>query len=248
MRVPISAAPLTVTVTPGRTALVLSVTRPSIAPIVALTVCAAARPAIKGPTRSSAATARRITPSLRKPRPGAADCRLLEIPPNPESRGTWIEHRDELLEARPCDGAEPGDGVGVERVEQVHHPGDFSGAANPEALLEPEIDDVHVRGAVGADRFHQDRLAAGVRQRDAGVPAPVVAALQLVGAADADVVREHVASEHLVIPVGRCLASEPPEVRLPDHVAVAGRRARRLPNHVKRAGRGDRAAEVVCPG
>src|SRR5712691_3925006 len=64
MRGPISAAPLTVTVTPGRTALVLSVTRPSIAPIVALTVCAAARPAIKWPTRSSAPTARRITPPL----------------------------------------------------------------------------------------------------------------------------------------------------------------------------------------
>src|SRR5207249_8877607 len=42
-----------VTVTPGRTALVLSVTRPSIAPIVALTVCAAARPAIKWPTNTS---------------------------------------------------------------------------------------------------------------------------------------------------------------------------------------------------
>ena len=42
LRVPINAAPVRVTVTPGRTAFELSVTLPSIAPVVELTVCAPA--------------------------------------------------------------------------------------------------------------------------------------------------------------------------------------------------------------
>src|SRR5438093_1078067 len=61
-RVPIIAGPLIVTVTPGNIALVLSVTRPSIAPIVALTVCAAATRAVKWATRITAPRELRTTP------------------------------------------------------------------------------------------------------------------------------------------------------------------------------------------
>src|SRR5439155_24820014 len=61
-----------VTVTPGNIALVLSVTRPSIAPIVALTVCAAATPAVKWATRITAPRELRTTP----PPASASDANL----------------------------------------------------------------------------------------------------------------------------------------------------------------------------
>src|SRR5262245_61584787 len=66
------AGPLTVTLTPGSTAVVLSVTWPSIAPIVALTVCAAAAPGVKQATRITAPRRLPISP----PRASASDANL----------------------------------------------------------------------------------------------------------------------------------------------------------------------------
>src|SRR5437867_11891516 len=97
-----------------------------------------------------------------------------------------------------------------------------------------------VLGPVRVHRFHQHRLAAGTRQRDASVPAPVVAALQLVRSADAELVREDVSPDHLVVPEARLLLSESSPVRLPEE-------ARALTHDVELAGRGRRATGLVAP-
>src|SRR5437899_338782 len=83
----------------------------------------------------------------------------------------------------------------------------LAAATELDALFDSEVHDVDTLGAIGAEGLHQDGFGAGSWQGDAGVPCPVVAALKLVGAARADVVREYVAADHLVVPVGRLLAS-----------------------------------------
>ena len=97
----------------------------------------------------------------------------LEVEADAEADDARIEKRGHLLEGGAGGVAEGRDRPGVGQVEHVDHPVSLPNLPNANSLVEPEVEDLHRRAAVGGDRLDADGLRAVARERHADRAAPL---------------------------------------------------------------------------
>src|SRR5688572_3843452 len=124
----------------------------------------------------------------------------LEVESEPETDDSRIEQLGHLLESGTGGVPKFRHGPGVGQVEDIDHSGHASEPAEPDGLIEAEVEDLHCLAAIGCDWLDAHGTSAISGEGHTERAAPVAAALHLPGSGEPDVERHGVAADDLVVP------------------------------------------------